>query len=382
VTLYWRVEGAPLADYTPYIHLLDAWQYRWSQVETYAYPSEQWSIGDTVVQRVDLPLRPGTPPGDYRLDIGFFDTESGEQLARLDDSGRYAGTGFGVEALVLEATPQLESPPAPPNELQLPAGPDLTLLGYERGGEEVAAGAPLWIALWWQAGAPLESMTTRLELLRPDNKGLVLHDSQPVHNTYPFSGWSPPQLVIDHQTPQVPADVSPGDYRLNLRLLNAADETLLTADLGPLTVESVDRLFTPPKSEFPLDAVFGGEIKLLGYDLEEKGRGQYEMTLVWQALAEPSESYTVFVHILDREGACCLWQQDVPPRQGEAPTNRWLTGEVIVDSYEIELPADLPAGLYPIEIGLYLPQTGRRLLMEMPGLRPSDALFVRPLAVE
>ena len=128
-------------------------------------------------------------------------------------------------------------------------------------------------------------MTTRLELLRPDNTGRILLDSQPVHDTYPFPGWSPPQLVIDHLTPQLPPDIAPGEYQLNLRLLDGADETLLNADLGPLTVEAVDRLFAPPISEFPLAATFGGEIKLLGYDLEETGQGAiHVMTLVWQAL--------------------------------------------------------------------------------------------------
>jgi hypothetical protein len=382
VTLYWRVEGAPSANVTPFIHLVDAWQYRWSQMETFAYPSEQWSIGDTIVQRVDLPLRPGMPPGSYRLNIGFFDPASGEQLARLDDSGRYAGTSLGVEDVVVAASPPPERLPAPANVLQLPAGRDLTLLGYERAGEKIAAGAPLWLELWWQATAPLEQMTTRLELLRPDNTGRILLDSQPVHDTYPFPGWSPPQLVIDHLVPELPPDIAPGEYQLNLRLLDGADETIVTADLGPLTVQAVDRLFAPPKSKYPLAATFGGEIELLGYDLEATGPEQYVMTLVWQALTQPSDSYTVFVHILDSEGVCCLWQQDVEPRQGDSPTDRWLAGEVVVDTYSIDLPADLPAGLYPVEIGLYLPQTGHRLLMEMPGLQPNDALFVRPLAVE
>jgi hypothetical protein len=382
VTLYWRVEGAPLANYTPFIHLVDAWHYRWGQVETFAYPSEQWSPGDTIVQRVNLPLRPGMPPGSYRLIIGFFDPGSGEQLARLDDSGHFAGTSFGVENVTVAAAPPPEQLPSPANVLHQPASSDLILLGYERADEEITAGSPLWLALWWQATAPLAPMTTRLELLRPDNKGLVLLDSQPVHNTYPFPEWSPPQLVIDHLTPQLPPDISPGNYQLNLRLLDGADETLLTADLGPLKIKGVDRLFTPPKSEFPLAATFGGEIKLLGYDLEEMGQGQYSMTLVWQALTEPSDNYTVFVHILDQEGVCCLWQQDAAPQSGNSPTDRWLAGEVVVDTYVFDLPADQPAGLYPIEIGLYLPQTGQRLLMEMPGLQANDALFVRPLAVE
>ena len=109
------------------------------------------------MQRVDLPLRPGMPPGSYRLNIGFFDPESGEQLARLDDSGHYAGTSFGVEDVVVAAAPPPERLPAPANVLQLPAGPDLTLLGYERAERRDSRRlASVARALWWQASAPLE----------------------------------------------------------------------------------------------------------------------------------------------------------------------------------------------------------------------------------
>jgi hypothetical protein len=59
-----------------------------------------------------------------------------------------------------------------------------------------------------------------------------------------------------------------------------------------------------------------------------------------------------------------------------------LAGEVVVDSYLIDLPADLSPGAYPIEIGLYLPHNGQRLLVTMPGVRDSDALYLRPLEIE
>jgi hypothetical protein len=86
--------------------------------------------------------------------------------------------------------------------------------------------------------------------------------------------------------------------------------------------------------------------------------------------------------VLDQDGQCCVWQQDVVPQQGSYPTDQWLADEVVVDEYEIELPADLPPGSYPVEIGLYLPETGQRLLVRMPGLRDNDALLLRSLQVE
>lgn len=382
VTLYWRIEQDPLVDVAPFIHLEDKWRYRWSQVEPFAYPAEQWAKGDTIVQRVDLPLQPGMPRGDYRIRIGLFDPQQGIQLARFDDAGRYAGNAFTIEGVMIPATPPTVSLPDPPIAINRQVTQDLTLLGYERAGETVTAGAPLWLALWWQALAPLEAMTARLELLRPDNTGLILADTQPVHDTYPFSHWSIPQFVIDHLTPSVPAEFPPGNYRLNLRLLDRGDETVMTADLGPITVEDVERLFSPPKMKYPLAATFGNEILLSGYDLEATGPGSFALSLAWQAEAIATESYTVFVHVLDQEGNCCIWQQDVIPLQGAYPTDRWLQDEVIIDKYNIELPDELPEGHYPTEIGLYLAETGQRLVVEMTGLRADDALALRPVIVE
>jgi hypothetical protein len=382
VMLYWRIEEDPVEDIAPFIHMEDSWRFRWSQVEPFAYPAEQWAEGDTIVQRVEVPLQPGMPRGDYRIRIGLFNPLEGTQLARLDDAGRYAGNASTIDGVMIPTTLPRASLPEPPIAINQKATQELTLLGYERAGEKVAAGAPLWLALWWQSFAPLEAMTARFELLRPDNTGLILVDTQPVHDTYPFTHWSIPQFVIDHQTLRVPAEYPPGDYRLNLRLLDAGDETVMTADLGPIMIEDVERLFSPPKMNYPLAATFGNQIHLSGYDLEATGPNRFNLSLVWQAESVPAESYTVFVHVLDQEGNCCVWQQDIIPLQGTYPTDRWLQGEVINDKYQIELPDELPEGSYPIEIGLYFAETGQRLLVEMAGLRADDALVLRPVILE
>jgi hypothetical protein len=212
--------------------------------------------------------------------------------------------------------------------------------------------------------------------------GRILLNSQPVHGTYPFSDWTTAQFIIDHQMPKVPESLPPGDYELSVRLMDAVEDTIMTANLGKLTVEAADRLFNPPSSQYPLAATFGEEISLLGYSVEEKTPDRYDINLVWQALKEPAENYTVFIHVLDSDGNCCVWQQDIQPQQGAYPTDRWIAGEVIIDEYAIELPEGVPPGHYLVEIGLYLPETGRRLLVRMPGIVDNDALILRPLVVK
>ena len=67
------------------------------------------------------------------------------------------------------------------------------------------------------------------------------------------------------------------------------------------------------------------------------------------------------------------------PGQNQYPTSRWLPGEVVKDPYEIILPTDLAAGEYPIEVGLYIAETGQRLLVEVPGESEADKVFLRAL---
>jgi hypothetical protein len=54
-------------------------------------------------------------------------------------------------------------------------------------------------------------------------------------------------------------------------------------------------------------------------------------------------------------------QQDQPPLDGAYPTSLWDPDEIIADTIEVPLPADLPAGEYDLVVGLYDFNTGVRL---------------------
>ncbi len=382
LTLYWEVIGSSSGSLRPFVHLYDLWDNRWSQAETFAYPAEQWTVGETVIQRVEVPAPPGTPPGNYRLRVGFFDPASGARLPRLDEDGRYAGDSLYIEGVELMAgTPPADLPEAPRGVAQ-EARPGLHLLGYSRAGDAVATGETLPLTLWWSAIEPQPPLTVRLELVRGDNTGIVLLNTKPVHGSYPFTRWEVPQFLLDKVNPSIPADLPAGNYRLHLRLLEAGGETAFTTSLGTVEVVATERTFAPPPVQHPLRATLGSEIKLLGYNLQQVEERRFVLSLVWRALTEPADDYTVFVHLLNQDGSCCLWQQDVMPRQGSYATSRWLPEEVVVDEYQIELPEDAPAGRYPIEVGLYLAENGRRLLVTMPGAPEGDAIDLRPLVVE
>ncbi|NTV63849.1 MAG: phospholipid carrier-dependent glycosyltransferase [Oscillochloris sp.] len=127
-------------------------------------------------------------------------------------------------------------------------------------------------------------------------------------------------------------------------------------------------------------ALFGGSIRLLGYELapgELRARmtplvgadahaisvGQpLQINLYWRALAPLDRDYTLFVHLIDVMGTTVA-QRDLLLRHADYPTSRWQVGELVIDSADLPLPA-LPSGRYQVEIGLYDGATGMLLPSE------------------
>jgi len=114
-----------------------------------------------------------------------------------------------------------------------------------------------------------------------------------------------------------------------------------------------------------LDVEFGQVARLLGYDLHGDAvqpGDVFEVTLYWQAIAATEQDYAVFAHLLD-EHDLTVAQKDTHPGLGRFPTSRWRPGDAIADTYRLPVPETaytLSAG--PLEVGLYLPETGGRLL--------------------
>ncbi len=96
-------------------------------------------------------------------------------------------------------------------------------------------------------------------------------------------------------------------------------------------------------------AAWDEKIALAGYRVIVENN-QLQVTLAWRALAEMGLDYTAFVHLLDENGRLVA-QRDRPP--DGYPTSVWRPGEIIVDTYRIDLPANLPPETYTVQSGFY-----------------------------
>lgn len=78
------------------------------------------------------------------------------------------------------------------------------------------------------------------------------------------------------------------------------------------------------------------------------------ITLTWHALERVPHDWTVFVHLVDQQGAIVA-EHNSRPQLGQFPMPLWTPGDWLEDSHPLLLPADLPAGSYTLRVGLYRP---------------------------
>jgi hypothetical protein len=156
----------------------------------------------------------------------------------------------------------------------------------------------------------------------------------------------------------------PGSAALRLATIDVqgrARNYLLPADLGQVRGER-----------------FGTGIELAGMKEDRSTPGILRLTLIWRCLDPVGGDYKVFTHLLDAQNQV-VGQDDQVPLHGNAPTSTWRKGEVLIDQYDIRVPA---GASYQIEIGFYDPQTNMRLPVSSPTGTPlGDSLFAGKITI-
>jgi len=84
LTLYWQGLSPLKEDYTVFTHLLDSQGRLWGQKDNKPCggeaPTITWVPGEVVVDQYIIAVDPSAPPGEYVLEVGMYDQESGERV--------------------------------------------------------------------------------------------------------------------------------------------------------------------------------------------------------------------------------------------------------------------------------------------------------------
>ncbi len=84
LTLTWRAEQIPAQRYKVFAHLLDVNNQVIAQRDGEPFadlrPTTTWRAGETIEDNYGVFIEPGTPPGEYRVEIGMYRADNGERL--------------------------------------------------------------------------------------------------------------------------------------------------------------------------------------------------------------------------------------------------------------------------------------------------------------
>lgn len=155
--------------------------------------------------------------------------------------------------------------------------------------------------------------------------------------------------------------------RLHLALEHALAERDGVTNTLIYTAQPMTRSFDLPALASPRNATFDSGLTLLGGDVAyEPSKREVGVMLYWQSNAASLPDDTVLLHIVDQSTGNVVATADTQPVYGAYPFPQWQKGEVVLDPHWVTLPADLPAGVYQVRVGVYDRATGQRRAINDP----------------
>jgi hypothetical protein len=344
--LIWRA-GQPIpANYATSVRLKTKTGETIAQVDTqpcYGFcPTSLWEPGIPIHDRRWLELPAGTPPGkDYHLEIVLYEATS---LIPIDTPqiNNVTLTEIPVKHGIIP-------------QFVFPAGLAVAEFAVDR--QSAEAGEWISVHIVWSLQKRLDrDLRARLLLLDEAGEQIVHAQPVPILADVPTSHWPLGAYIAQDYRVALPRGLLPGQYPIAIALDNSAG--WFTPNVN-LQVTPSTRVFDPPALSHMLNIDFGGQIRLLGYDLQQDDDA-LSLHVAWQTLTEIDRNYTTFVHLFDSTTEHIVAQWDAEPRRGAHPTSTWIAGEVVSDEFHI-VTTDLPAGTYRLAMGLYDGTTGERL---------------------
>ncbi len=382
--LTWQLDQAQ-PELRTAVDLLDAAGHRLASAEAplmdLAARQRPWQPGAALRTYYLIPVPDTQPPGPVTLAARVYDmqTQAPVLLLQLPETTCAGCTPFMTPIARATVTPSLAAPApeiARPLDIRLSSG--VTLLGSDGWLTPVAPGQLLSTWLYWRVDEPSPAARSfRITL----GKTASSAETQVPANLVLSA------VVHTHADLRVPPEAAEGAYTLLLEDLQQGDQ----AELGPVQVGGRPHTFQAPSLIQPLRASFGSAVELQGVDappsvIVEPGQ-VVTVTLAWTVTQPPPTDLARFVHVLgsdgrpvtQRAGVPCAGQV-TPLPDAACPAASWIGGEVLIDRVEIEIPATLPPGRYPLATGWYDAATLQRIpARNAQGEAAPDDLFRLPV---
>jgi mannosyltransferase len=243
LNLAWSAEAKPQGDYRVALFLTDS-SGQTLNAGTFPptnawHPTSIWLAGQAWRGQITFRLPIQAQPGEARLSVHL-----------VDASGLAIGPAAELTTIQVLATSRLFVPPHPEAPRLANFDDRIALLGADLAPDSVAPGGVLRITLYWQARVEMDiPYTVFVHLLGPDGQVVAGHDGEPASGTRPTTGWVPGEYITDTHEVQIPGDLPPGQYIIEVGLYDAgapAMPRLLVLD--PDGKSETDRVIFGPVS--------------------------------------------------------------------------------------------------------------------------------------
>ena len=342
----------------------------WVQEDQFPFaglaPTTTWSPGRYRRSPHSVRLPMGTPPGVYEVRFLLYDAETGEPLVHANGS-----PNVSLGQVHVQPNPH-QAEWCAPVRLRGQAG-EARLVGADPWPETVRVGQSVALAFYVEVPPALADAFFDVELVAEDGTRLARAEGTVLPAFAEPSRLTAPTLVQVRRTLAVSPSGPAGDAVVRVRLRDARGEPLPWARwwglrrtewlaVGRLRVEDRPRRFEMPERGTPVGAVWAQGVHLARAEWPATVRAgeTAPVVLIWQAGGATEARFKVFVHLRDAQNHVVA-QHDAEPAGGEAPTNGWQAGEIIVDEHLVNVPAETPPGEYGLYVGLYDSVSGARL---------------------
>jgi hypothetical protein len=237
------------------------------------------------------------------------------------------------------------------------------LLGLE-GPASIEPGRAMEVLISWEASArPRDRAKPFVRLI--DSQGRRWGEAETA--IYPSSSWRQGERIVGVARLDVDPTLPPGEYRLEGGFSAGSSQARLVEDgawgsaglaqaRGP-AVRLVSRSTPLPPESLPidrrLDATFDG-VRLIGVDLDRelaRAGERLRLGLFWQSVGGAPGPVDVSL-VVRRRGGEVLREWRGPPVDGTYEMSAWKQGEIVRDTWDLVLPATLPAGDVELAVGL------------------------------
>ncbi len=254
-------------------------------------------------------------------------------------------------------------------------GDAIELVGYYLPRQRTFRTGIMKINLFFKPLRPLtKEYRLRIDAFALDGRSLELFNESPADEA-PLSAWQPGEIYQQMRymtiwttvdAPQLATfkvswiDPQTGAALPATRDGVACDPKVAVIPIGLDYGTVATWLRAPPIDTFGA----GQELELLNAAAVDvsSARQSVVVTTTWRLAsgAQTLGDLTFFVHMISPDGKMVA-QVDAQPRGGAYPTQVWHPGEVVVDAAQLALPAELPAGQYRLQLGVYRSDTQVRL---------------------